>query len=135
VKAFLIDPFTRQVTEIEIEAKDDYALMLETRRLIGADTLDHQMISDEHDHIWLADDGLKRGAPVYAFKLPIQRDPYAGRAVVIGADDFGRTRAPFIPVGLLRQDIEWLGKIVPEVTWEETERGCRAIVTYARAKS
>jgi hypothetical protein len=53
---------------------------------------------------------------------------------VIGADQIGRTCAPRIPIAVLRNDIEWLGRIVPEVTWEETERGSRAIVTYARAK-
>jgi hypothetical protein len=35
---------------------------------------------------------------------------------------------------MLRRDVEWLGLIVPEVTWDETARGKRAIVTYRRAK-
>jgi hypothetical protein len=134
VKAILIDPFKREVREIEIEATNDRALTVEMHRLIGADTLDHQMISDMHDSIWVADDGLKNGQPIYAFKLPVQRDPYAGTAVIIGADDIGRTRAPVILVETLRRDVEWLGQIIPEVTWETTERGERAIVTYAKAK-
>jgi hypothetical protein len=134
MKAILIDPFAREVREIEIAATNDRALTIEMHRLIGADTLDHQMISNDHDSVWLDDAGLKRGEAVYAFKLPIQRDPYAGTAVIIGADQIGRTRAPLIPVEVLRRDIEWLGRIVPEVIWEKTERGSRAIVTYARSK-
>jgi hypothetical protein len=134
MKAILIDPFKQEVREIEINATNDRALSIEMHRLIGADTLDHQRISDDHDSVWLDDAGLKRGEPVYAFKLPIQRDPYAGTAVIIGADHIGRTRAPLIPIEVLRNGIEWLGRIVPEVVWEETERGSRAIVTYARAK-
>jgi hypothetical protein len=131
MKAFLIDPFTREISEVELPT-DNRALSDEMHRLIGADTLDHQTISMEHDSVWVDDAGLKRGERVYAFKLPIQRDPYAGRAVVIGADAAGRTRAPVIPIEALRRDIEWLGCIVPEVTWETTERGERAIVTYSR---
>jgi hypothetical protein len=132
VKALLIDPSTQTVSEIELDANDDRALSVAMHNLIGADTLDHQTISQDHDSIWLDDAGLKRGQPVYAFKLPIQRDPYAGRAVVIGADQIGRTPAPVLPIEVLRRDIEWLGRIVPEVVWETTERGERAIVTYSR---
>jgi hypothetical protein len=134
MKAILIDPFKQEVTEIEIAATNDRALGVEMHRLIGADTLDHQRISDLRDTIWLDDSGLQRGEPVYAFTLPIQRDPYAGTAIVIGADEIGRTRAPQMPIEALRDTIEWLGKIVPEVIWVETERGNRAIVTYRRAK-
>jgi hypothetical protein len=134
VKAYLIDPLKREIREIEIGATNDRALTIEMHRLIGADTLDHQRISDLRDTIWVDDAGLKRGEPVYAFALPIQRDPYAGTAIVIGADQIGRTRAPQIPIEALRNTVEWLGQIVPEVVWEETERGSRAIVTYNKGK-
>jgi hypothetical protein len=133
VKAILIDPCKCEVSEIEIN-EGDGAVSVEMRRIIGADTLDHQRISAERDSVWVDDGGLDRGEPIYAFKLPIQRDPYAGRAIVIGADEAGRTRAPVLPIEVLRRDIEWLGRIVPEVTWEETPHGAHAIVTYVRAK-
>jgi hypothetical protein len=131
VKAILIDPFKREIREIEIDADD---LLTEMHRIIGVDTLDHQTISNDHDSVWVDDGALGRGDAVYAFKLPIQRDPYAGTAVVIGADQIGRTRAPRLPIEVLRRDIEWLGRIVPEVVWEHTEHGVRAIVTYEKAK-
>jgi hypothetical protein len=134
MKAILIDPFIREVREIEIDAKNDAALSIEMAKIIGADSLDHQRISDDNDSIWVDDGGLQRGDPIYAFMLPIQRDPYAGRAIIIGADQIGRTRAPRMPVEVLHDSIEWLGRIVPEVIWEDTEHGTRAVVTYARAK-
>jgi hypothetical protein len=132
VKAYLNDPEARTMREIVFV--DERKALDEMYRLIGADTLDHQIISDEHDSIWLDGDGLRRGEPIYAFKLPIQREPYAGKALVIGADDYGQTRAPFIPIEMLRRDVEWLGRIMPEVVWEKTAFGERAIVTYARVK-
>jgi hypothetical protein len=118
----------------EIAFANERKMLEEMHQLIGADTLDHQTISDEHDSIWLDDGGLSRGKPIYAFKLPIQRDPYAGNAVVIGADHYGCTRPPFIPIELLRRDVEWLGKIIPEVVWERIPNRDHAIVTYQRAK-
>jgi hypothetical protein len=132
MKAILIDPFKQEVLEIQVTA-DPRGLSTEMHKIIGANTLDHATISAEFDSVWVDDAGLKRGEPIYAFKLPTHRDPFAGRAVVIGADRSGRTRAPVIPIEVLRKSIEWLGRIVPEVTWEHTERGGRAIVTYKRA--
>jgi hypothetical protein len=44
------------------------------------------------------------------------------------------TRSPFIPIELLRRDVEWLGKIIPEVIWERTPNRDHAIVTYQWAK-
>ena len=49
--------------------------------------------------------------------------------------DSGETTDARTPVEFLREHIEWLGLIIPEVFWEETERGSRAIVTYSRAKT
>lgn len=132
MKAYLIDPEARTVRPIELPDKDKNMLD-EMRRIVGGD-MDHGPISDEHDSIWVYEFGLKRGEPVYAFKLPVQHEPYAGRAIIIGADDRGLTRPPFIPIDVLMRDIEWLGVIVPEVTWLEDERGARAVVSYSRPK-
>jgi hypothetical protein len=132
MKAYLIDPRTRQICAIEL-IKGDKLMLAEMLELIGAPTgLDHQMISDMKDSIWVDEFGLKRGQRIYAFKLPIQSDPYAGKAIIIGADEAGRTKAPFIPIEVLRADIEWLGEILPQVLWEETPTGERAVVTYSR---
>jgi hypothetical protein len=102
-------------------------------RIVGG-SMDHQTISDEHDILWVYEFGLKNGEPIHAFKLPVQHAPYAGKAVIVGADSEGRTRAPFIPIELLMRDVEWLGVIVPEVQWVEDDRGAHAVVTYSRPK-
>jgi hypothetical protein len=83
---------------------------------------------------WVDDDGLMGGKPVHAFLLPISKDPIAGRCVMLGADRHGMTCSARIPVVILQRDIEWLGLILPEVTWEHTASGSRAIVTYSRVK-
>jgi hypothetical protein len=133
VKAYLVDPDARVIKSIELP---DLGMLDAMARIIGSLSggMDHQMISDEHDSIWVDEFGLQRGEPIYAFKLPIQRDPYAGRAIVIGADDAGRTRPPFVPLWLLLRDLEWLGLIVPTIDWVEEGNRTRAIVTYSRPK-
>ena len=66
--------------------------------------------------MWVDDLGLARGKPIFAFKLPIQKDPLVGRCLIIGADDRGETCSCRFPIDVLRRDVEWLGPILPEVT-------------------
>jgi hypothetical protein len=130
IKAYLIDPEARTVRTIDLP---DLKMLDAMRRILGGN-MDHQTISDMHDTLWVEEFGLKRGEPIHAFKLPaIQPTPYAGKAIIIGADDEGRTRAPYIPIEILMRDVEWLGVIVPAVDWVVTdERGAHAVVTYSR---
>jgi hypothetical protein len=127
VKAYLIDPEARSIKAIDLP---DDGMLDAMRRIVGGD-MDHSVISDEHDSIWVYEFGLK-GGPIHAFKLPVQHEPYAGRAIIIGADDKGHTRAPFIPIAMLIRDVEWLGVIVPTTEWVEEPDGVRAVVTYSR---
>jgi hypothetical protein len=133
MKAYLIDPEARIVKAIELP---DLGMLDAMARTIGtlSGGMDHQTISDKYDTIWLDEFGLTRGEPVHAFKLPIQSDPYAGKAIIIGADDEGRTQPPFIPLAMLVRDVEWLGVIVPTVEWLEEANGMRAVVTYERKR-
>ena len=133
MKAILIDPERRTIEPIELPDNDS-AINAAMRRIIGCTGLDYGVIDDMRDTIWVDEFGLTRGQPVYAFKL-LRREPYAGKAVIIGADDTGATCAPYIPIGVLRNDVEWLDAIVPAVDWIEEEHGVRAVVTYRRPKS
>src|SRR5262249_12842332 len=102
-------------------------------KIIGCEGMDCALLDDMRDTVWVDELGLARGKPIYAFKLPIMRNPFAGKAIVIGEDDTGRTCEPFFPLDMLRQEVKWLGRIVPEVTWIEEGKRCCAIVTYKRA--
>jgi hypothetical protein len=133
---YLIDPSLQRVSLIELETP----VVATIERLIG-DTygIDHAIISDVDDMIWVAGGSLLAQKPVYAFRLPTQRDPFAGKAIIIGGDD---QHKPIIPIDVVKQDIEWLGLIIPTVTVinEETELfgrkaiRHRAVVTYERPK-
>jgi hypothetical protein len=129
----LIDPELRLVTELQDEATLD-----NIHKLIGAETLSHfglATFDDGHkDFGWVDDGGLSRGLPIHAFLLPRAKDPIAGKCVIVGANERGETADCAIPVAILRQDVTWLGQIMPEVTWDHTAQGSRAIVTYSRVK-
>ena len=132
-RAILIDPEKRSIETIASACTHEAV-----RELINAAALDHFRIADHGsswDYGWIDDGGLSRGMPVHAFKFDIRRDPLAGRCVLVGVDkEGGDTVDAKFQIDILRANIEWLGVILPEVTWDETERGNRAIVTYSKVR-
>lgn len=133
LSVIVIDPVARSVSE------QAWNGVLDTlHELIGAETLDHfrlALFDDGHiDAGWIDDGGLSRGDPVCAFLLPTGKDPIAGKCVIVGANRYGETESCRIPIEMLRQDVTWLGVILPEVVWDHTETGSRTIVTYSRVK-
>jgi hypothetical protein len=132
MNAYLIDPRTQRIEIVDLGLDDD-GMRERMRRMIGAEWLAYQRISTKQDSLWIDDMGLTRRVPVWAFKLPLQHEPYGGRAIIIGANEMGDSFAPAIPLDVLRRDIEWLGLIVPEVTWVTEPDGARAVVTYRRS--
>lgn len=132
-RVILIDPELRLVTELQDEATLD-----NIHGLTGAETLGHfGLATFENGHKdfgWVDDGGLSRGLPIHAFLLPRAKDPIAGKCVIVGANRQGEVADCGIPIEILRQDVTWLGQILPEVTWDHTAHGSRAIVTYSRVK-
>jgi hypothetical protein len=113
----------------------------EMRRLIGCKDLDHTTISDAHDSIWVNELGLQQ-ATCWAFKIR-NSDPFAGTAIIIGADKYGYTRESMITIPMLVNDIDWLDQIEPEVHWEEAPitlpngavvTRVRSFITYKRVR-
>ncbi|UPK03073.1 hypothetical protein [Bradyrhizobium sp. 170] len=133
-RVILIDPEARLISELE-----STATLAALHEMIGADTLDHfRLAAFENGGVdvgWIDDGGLSRGKPIHAFLLPTAKDPIGGKCVIIGADRYGETCSCQMPVAILRQDTSWLGVILPEVTWDHTAQGSRAIVTYSRMRA
>ena len=129
--AILIDPEARSITELQTDAS-----LASIHQLIRTDTLDHARMVTYNDggldYGWVADDGLTGGKPVHAFLLPTGKYPLAGRCLIIGSDRYGETCSSRLPLAALHRDLTWLGLILPEVTWDHTEHGERAIVTCLR---
>jgi hypothetical protein len=136
LQAILIDPRINRISLIDLPKGD--AIIKAMHKTIGADTLDHTRISDKRDYLWCDDGVFSRGQPCFAFKLK-GVGPFGGRCIIIGADEIGEDAEPYITVELLLRTVEWLGEIVPEVTWisEQIRPGVerqRAVITYKRTQ-
>jgi hypothetical protein len=133
-RVILIDPIEQRISELESDCSLD-----SIHKLVDAPGLDSFGLAifpdNGRDMGWVDDVGLSGGEPVHAFLLPTSKDPIAGRCLIMGANARGETSNAQFPLALLRQDVTWLGKILPEVTWDHTDEGSRAIVTYSRVKT
>lgn len=133
-RAVLIDP-----ERCTIEVHHLSGTHEETSELLGCCSLDHFRIADHEDswdYAWVDDQGLQRGDPIAAFLVHGNRDPVAGRCLLIGVSKkTGATVDAEFPLDTLHQVITWLGKIRPEVTWDRVGNVERAIVTYSKVKA
>ncbi len=133
VQAILIDPEPQTVEFIELP-RDMNAMLDAMREIVGGD-MDNSALSEMKDTIWTYEFGLVESKPIHAFRLPIRRDPYAGKAIIIGESRTGKVQRPYLLIDVIRRDVEWLGEIIPETQWVDEEGGSRAVVTYSRPKT
>jgi len=133
-RAVLIDP-----TRCTIEVRHISGTHEATSELLGCRWLGHFRVADHEDswdYGWVDDRGLAREEPIDAFKFMGNRDPVAGRCLLIGVSKkTGATVDAEFPLDVLHSVVEWLGKIKPEVTWDNHDNVERAIVTYSRVKA
>lgn len=137
-RAILIDPERQTVTNIETSGAPS-----EMRHLISCRGMDNWRLCDHKtgwDYAWVDEDGLKAGKPIHAFKFSNSPNPVAGRCIIIGVDkETGADADIKMSRDFARRNIDWLGLILPEVAWDETElegggTWTRSIVTYSKVK-
>lgn len=112
MRAVLIDPTARTVTEVEHDGdyKDIY-------RLIEADPFDVRPFGVRSEAIYFDDEGLLRtpGKPRDFFILPILTDPISGKALIVGTDEGGNSVDSKVSVKGIEASIEW--KTMTVVGW------------------
>jgi hypothetical protein len=105
MKAWLINPFDKTITEVEHNG--DYRHIY---TLIDCDTFDCVRFSDNGDAIYVDDEGLLKDLEKQAFfALPsIYPDSaYAGNGLVLGVDGEGSTVAPETSLEEMKKLVTW----------------------------
>jgi hypothetical protein len=103
MRALLIDPTARTVTEVEFSGgyKAVYPL-------IDCELFDVVAYDDDHS-IYVDDEGLLKGEADF-WQLP-DRQPIAGKGLLVGFDDMGADRAATVSVEELTARLRWLGTL------------------------
>lgn len=105
MKALLIDPNNRTVTEFEYDG--DYRKISEA---IGDGCRFFTTVNfpDGKNTIFVDDEGLISGEPKQFFQVPWYPTPLAGRGVVLGHDGQGESIATTVQADILESAIRWV---------------------------
>lgn len=118
MRAFLIDPYESEITEVVFSGK--YTHIYE---LIGQDCFDTVRINREGDVVYVDDMGLSRPDQRF-FRLDSYPQPLAGKGLVLGVDYDGDSVAPKISLSELKRIVSWVRpdlRFVGEQTTEGEE--------------
>ena len=117
MRAIFIDPFAREVTEIDVPEKDDGIDLDAMYALMGCDTLDVACleIGGEPVDCYVDDNGLF--APDQAFFLIAGR-PLAGKALLFGRTDCGECAPVRASLDAVRAAIQWANRRYAEAAIE-----------------
>lgn len=102
MKAFVIDPFAREITEVSYEG--DYT---EIYKHIKADLFCTVTVSDLGDTLFLDDEGLFKSEQKF-FQWVGYGQPLAGRALVLGTDEEGESRDCQLTLRDIENSVRWL---------------------------
>lgn len=116
MRAILIDPFTRTVSDIETDASLD-----EMYDVLKVDLITVIQVGASHAMI-LDDEGLLKDKETQAyFTLKGMEQPLAGRAMIL-ADEYGENRAATLSLKEVEDKVLWLDGIEPSewISWSIT---------------
>lgn len=103
MKAYLIDPLARSVTEVDYTG--DFRQIYD---FIHADTFATCRINEHDDTIFVDDEGLlKRQTVANFFCHENYPQPLAGRGLVLGCDDMGESTAPVASLEEIAEQISF----------------------------
>ena len=103
MKALLIDPTTRTVTEIHIDGSlQSFYAALGCKYVAVACDLPNG------DTIYVDDEGLFAPAPVDYFQISHGYQPYAGKGLIVHTDQDGETRAVKSTLDDIKSDVVFI---------------------------
>lgn len=119
IKAISIDPTTKTIEEVEIEANNLVALY----KHIGCRTIDFVCRMPNGDALIVDDEALLSEPQPPAFKFAYFLHRIHGKALVVGSNKNGRTIGPKLTIQNVRNLTKFLGEVRTEpfidvISWE-----------------
>jgi hypothetical protein len=106
MKAYLIDPTTKSISEVDFNG--DYR-QIYTLIGPGVTTFTTVMINDERDTIFLDDEGFLHSKNLGWFRTAGYHQLLAGKGLVLGTNDEGDSTEPSISLEELKNSISFEG--------------------------
>ena len=104
MNAYLIDPFAQTVNPVEYDGNYESIY-----GFIEAHAFDVATFSEEHDGVFVDDEGLINGQEQKFFSIRGYRNPLAGKGLVLGCDiETGDSRAPTVTLEEMRDMVTFV---------------------------
>lgn len=118
MKAILINPFARTITEVEYSG--NYQQIYD---LIDCDTYDCARINRHGDAIFIDDEGLIHEKEQAFFLHADYPEPLAGKGLVLGCDEEGESVSPHTSLSEVTSKVRWVVpvRINGQVQWLPSE--------------
>lgn len=104
MNAYLIDPFTQTITQVEHDGKIDniYAM-------IGAELFDCATFNEHYDGVFVDDEGLYKTDQAF-FRLHRNNElVLAGKGLVLGCDaETGESRSPIVSLDEMKKLVDFV---------------------------
>jgi len=116
MRAILIDPFNKTVTEVETPAE-----LHDIYKLIQCTIIDAVNVDERHC-IYVDDNGLTYDEPLPVFRWQSYHQPLAGRALLLGFDQRGENVSATMPLGVAMAQVSFPAISIDEITTHEYTR-------------
>lgn len=120
MRAILIDPENKRVTEVQIPGGDE-TTGAAINKLIGSDLFCSGHYFDNNDTIYCDDEGLLGEELPMMFRIGMEGQPIPGKGLVVGADEGGNSVDAKTSVGEITEKVRWMipmdrgGRIVVDI--------------------
>ena len=118
MRAILIDPFARTITEVEHNGDYREIYKLLSHETMPVDCFDCVRL-DDGDAIYVDDEGLLKPCKAF-FVLHTphgMNGPYAGKGLVLGSDDEGESASAKMPLSKLQDAIQFVSRDQLNPSW------------------
>lgn len=132
MKAILIDPFLRTVTDVEVPEKNESMEYKAMKALIQCDLID--IVRYDKFEVIIDDEGLfSKGDEQAYFNLRNHMgsfDFFAGRALVTSSDIHGNTISPSFDADFIRFLVKWGDKDIGDTTAEKIMSSSPTVIGF-----
>ena len=116
IKGFFIDPVAMTVSQIELPNGTPRDNLNAMYRMINCELVEAVYLNKEQDAVFVDEEGLLKG-PTHFFYIEGTHQPLAGRGVVIGCDEEGKSvSVQAVTLEWLRANTAFVTMLAPGVT-------------------
>lgn len=119
MRAILIDPFEKTVTEVEHNGNYRHIYELISHETMPVETYTAVGLNDERDAVFVDDEGLLKDDPpcTHFFLWKGYGQPLAGKGLILGCNDEGDSVEPTITLAQARAMVTFRDDIVLDHFW------------------